>query len=176
MALMIDIFIAMLLIAAIGYGMVLNRRIVALRRDQADLERLAVSFHEATTRAESSVGNLKKAAQQSSQILKDGIDQATRIRDDLNFLIDRGEALGNQLESSVRNAEKSNSPHLNNGGKKQLPRNPVEPANEFLPAETEPDLPVRKIAGAMTNANVSDNQLEKSEAERELIKALQAVR
>jgi len=173
---MIDIFIAVLLIAAIGYGLVLNRRIVALRRDQADLERLAVSFHEATTRAEASVGNLKKAAQKSSQILKDGIDQATRIRDDLNFLIDRGEALGDQLESSVRNAEKTNSPRQDNVSKSKLPRNPVEPADEIVPAEIEPDLPARKVVGENSPTARSGNELAKSEAERELIKALQAVR
>jgi len=173
---MIDIFIAVLLIAAIGYGMVLNRRIVALRRDQADLERLAISFHEATTRAESSVGNLKKAAQKSSQILKDGIDQATRVRDDLNYLVDRGEALGDQLENSVRNFEKSDLPSQDNIGKSKLPRNPVEPANEFLPAEIEQELPKRKVAGAIAPVETADTELAKSEAERELIKALQAVR
>jgi len=175
-ALMIDIFIAVLLIAAIGYGMVLNRRIVALRRDQADLERLAVSFHEATSRAETSVGNLKIAAQKSSQILKDGIDQATRIRDDLNFLVDRGETLGNRLESSVRELEKTNLPGKENVSKHQLPRNPVEPANEFAPAEVELNLPARKAVGAVASVAATDNELVKSEAERELIKALQAVR
>jgi hypothetical protein len=48
MSLVIDICVAVLLISAIGYGMILNRKIVALRGDQANLERLATSFHEAT--------------------------------------------------------------------------------------------------------------------------------
>ena len=102
---MIDIFVAVLLISAIGYGMVLNRRIVALRRDQADLERLAISFHEATSRAEASVGNLKNAAQSSSQILNEGIDEAVKIRDDLNFLIDRGERLSSKNRLEVSKAQ-----------------------------------------------------------------------
>ena len=143
MSLIIDIFVAVLLVSAIGYGMVLNRRIVALRRDQANLERLAISFHEATTRAEASVGNLKKAAKSASQILNEGIEDATRIRADLDFLIDRGEKLGDRLEGSVRDAEKSPSlPKPAMRPKAVL--NPVEPANEFMPPEAPRNLPVRQ--------------------------------
>ena len=114
MSLIIDIFLAILLISAIGYGIVLNRKIVLLRRDQANLERLAVNFQEATMRAEASVGKLKKAAQSSSQILSEGIDNAMQVRDDLNFLVDRGVKLSDRLESSVRGAE--NSPTLSESG------------------------------------------------------------
>ena len=178
---MIDIFVAVLLISAIGYGMVLNRRIVALRRDQADLERLAISFHEATSRAEASVGNLKNAAQSSSQILNEGIDEAVKIRDDLNFLIDRGERLGDQLEKSVRGIEGANRPL-----KPVL--NPVEPANEIIPvdigdlgqdiSDVSPKMvPALKRNGNNDfNAEALGNEIVKSEAERDLIRALQAVR
>jgi hypothetical protein len=181
-SIIIDVFVAVLLISAIGYGMVLNRRIVALRRDQADLERLAVSFNEATARAEASVGNLKKAAQGSSQILNQGIDEAVKICGDLNYLIDRGKKLGDQLENSVRGAES-----LPSSSKNKLPSktvlNPVEPANESAPQKTTPvlanknqvqELPGKKFAGE--NAEILGNEIIKSEAERELIKALQAVR
>jgi hypothetical protein len=172
-SLIIDIFVAVLLVSAIGYGMVLNRRIVALRRDQANLERLAISFHEATSRAESSVGNLKKAAQSASQILNEGIDDATRIRADLDFLIDRGEKLGDRLEGSVRQAE--NSPEIARRPKAVL--NPVEPANEFEPVQAKQNLPARQNRPAnVHNAEFLGNEIVKSEAERELIKALQAVR
>ncbi len=181
MSLMIDIFVAILLISAIGYGMVLNRRIVALRRDQANLERLAISFHEATTRAEASVGNLKQAAQSSSEILNEGIGEAVRIREDLNFLIDRGEKLGDQLENSVRNAEASTSLRKNGMIPKSV-ANSVEPANEFALVDKKrnipkQNLPVQKRVGNDAfSAETLGNEIVKSEAERELIKALQAVR
>jgi len=182
-SLMIDIFVAVLLISAIGYGIVLNRRIVALRRDQANLERLAVSFNEATTRAEASVGNLKKAAQSASQVLNEGIDDAVRIREDLNFLIDRGEKLGDRLEGSVRQVE-SVAPLNNNRLPAKSVVNPVEsaePANEFALVKTKRNLP-SEVAARNTNANDAfsaetlGNEIVNSEAERELIKALQAVR
>ena len=176
MSLMIDIFVAILLMSAIGYGMILNRRIVALRRDQANLERLAVSFHEATSRAEASVGNLKKAANSASQVLNEGIDDAVRIREDLNFLIERGQKLGDQLESSVRGAESSAPSSKNRLSTKPI-LNSVEPANEFLPTNAKKNLPVQEMNG--NDAFVAEtlgNEIVKSEAERELIKALQAVR
>lgn len=188
MSLMIDIFVAILLISAIGYGMVLNRRIVALRRDQADLERLAVSFNEATTRAEASVGNLKKAAQSSAQILNEGLDDAVKVREDLNYLIERGMKLADQLETSVRGAEKLPQPKQqtahnmakNDHGLRSV-INPVEPANEFAIAETSQNFTNSNLRPKSSpkkglNAETLGNEIVKSEAERELIKALQAVR
>ena len=176
MSLVIDICVAVLLISAIGYGMILNRKIVALRGDQANLERLAASFHEATKRAEASVGKLKKAAQESSKILSGGIDEATRIREDLNFLVDRGEKLGNRLESSVRSVEKTGSW----GDKEKPPKtllSPVEPIEDFLSPKaskrvsSEPEDSVTPF-----DAELLGNKIVKSEVEREFIQALKAVR
>ena len=176
MSLMIDIFVAVLLISAIGYGMILNRRIVALRRDQGNLERLATNFQEATKRAEASVGKLKKAAQGSSEVLNEGIDAATRIREDLNFLVERGEKLGDRLESSVRSVESSAS----------LRKNAKQPKAMINPVEPIDDLPSSKVQGKLSqqprdnvtsfDAELLGNKIVKSEVEREFIKALKAVR
>ena len=176
MSLVIDICVAVLLISAIGYGMILNRKIVALRGDQANLERLAASFHEATKRAEASVGKLKKAAQESSKILSGGIDEATRIREDLNFLVDRGEKLGNRLESSVRSVEKTGSW----GDKAKQPKtllNPVEPLEDFLPPKASKRVPSEPEDSVTPfDAELLGNKIVKSEVEREFIQALKAVR
>ena len=86
MSFLIDVFVALLLISAIGYGIVLNRKIVALRRDQAGLEKLANSFHNATKRAEDSVKNLKEMVKESAAVLNEGVNESARVRDDLNFL------------------------------------------------------------------------------------------
>ena len=177
MSLMIDIFVAVLLISAIGYGMILNRRIVALRRDQGNLERLATSFQEATKRAEASVGKLKKAAQGSSEVLNEGIDAATRIREDLNFLVERGEKLGDRLENSIRSVESSTSLDKNAKQPKTL-INPVEPIDEFPPLKV-PEKRLSQHPGdnvTSFDAELLGNKIVKSEVEREFIKALKAVR
>ncbi len=176
MALVIDLFLAVLLISAIGYGMILNRRIVALRRDQANLERLANSFHEATKRAETSVEKLKKAAQSSSEILSEGIDTATQIREDLNFLIDRGDKLGDRLEGSVRSREETLTPN----------KNAKKPEKALNSPELRDGVQVKKNIDSLSpqprgnvtsfDAEMLGNKIVKSEVERELIKALRAVR
>ena len=176
MSLMIDIFVAVLLISAIGYGMILNRRIVALRRDQGNLERLATSFQEATKRAEASVGKLKKAAQGSSEVLNEGIDAATRIREDLNFLVERGEKLGDRLENSIRSVE-SSTPLDKNAKQPKTLINPVEPIDGFPPLKVSERLSQRPRDNVTSfDAELLGNKIVKSEVEREFIKALKAVR
>ncbi|MFL2781558.1 MAG: DUF6468 domain-containing protein [Rhodospirillales bacterium] len=107
MYIIMDIFIAILLISAIGYGIMLNNRIMALRRDQKSLEKLAINFQTATKRAEASISKLKLTAQKSADIMNKGTDQAVGISDDLNFLIDRGQKLADHLEGCVRITERS---------------------------------------------------------------------
>ena len=176
MSLMIDIIVAILLISAIGYGMVLNRRIVALRRDQANLERLASSFHEATKRAEESVTKLKKTANSSSQILSEGIDAAARIREDLNFLVERGEKLGDRLEESVRSLEGSSASNKSNNKTKTI-LNPEGIGDEIHTPKNEKKLSMKFTDdSASLDAELLGNKIVKSEVEREFIKALRAVR
>jgi len=163
---MIDIFVAMLLISAIGYGMILNRRIIALRRDQVALERLAASFNKATTRAEASVSNLKKTAQDSSKILNQGIDEAVKIRDDLSFLVDRGKKLGDRLESSIRVVEPAKTRqevgrHSNNYAK----------PSTVPPGLSEPAKKARTVG-----AETLGNEILKSEVERKFFNALRAAK
>ncbi|MBI2586235.1 MAG: hypothetical protein HYW28_10275 [Rhodospirillales bacterium] len=97
-SLIVDILVAILLVVTIGYAIVLNQRLGRLRRDKAQLERLAASFGESTTRAEESILKLKKTA----ELLQERIDKAQALRDDLAFLIDRGGQAADSLEDLVR--------------------------------------------------------------------------
>lgn len=144
----IEFSLIILLVLAMGYGFMLNRRIVALRKDQKDLEKLAVTFNKATQRAESGVASLRAATQGSVTSLQEAMQRAESIKRDLEFLIDRGQGTADKLERSVRSAERGgrvatneDSPNASSLGK----RRPVDP-------------------------------LEKADAERALLKALRAVR
>jgi len=155
----------------------LNRRILALSRDKADLEKLAIGFDKATKRAEVSVVNLKKVAEDSSNILNEGIQEAQRIKEDLNFLVDRGEKLADGLEGSIRRTESTASENRN---KMQLQRNlgPREPAEKHDASRVSKELSGRR---RIDNLNVVDpevvaSKIVESEAERKFIKALRAVR
>jgi hypothetical protein len=97
-ALIIDIFVAILLMVTIGYAIVLNKRLGNLRRDRGELERLAINFHASTTRADDSIARLKS----SVEGLQDQIEKAEAMRDDLIFLTERGSSAADKLEEYVR--------------------------------------------------------------------------
>lgn len=112
-ALILDIVIAVLLVATIAYAFVLNKRLAGLRRDKQELESLAATFGQATIRAEESIGKLKITASG----LNEGIDRAQALRDDLAFLVERGGAAADQLEEAIRKARKEGAvPGAKGGG------------------------------------------------------------
>ena len=147
MSILLDIFLVVLLSMAIGYGFILNRRIVALRKDQKSLDKLATKFAEAAIRAEQSIIKLKSATDGASQSLDKAADTAGLVRDDLEFLIDRGNKLADILETDIRQTEK-------------------QQISLDVSLENKPEL----------GAAASTGNEHKSQAERELLRALQAVR
>ena len=108
MSILLDVFLVVMLSMAIGYGFVLNRRIVALRKDQKNLDKLANKFAEATVRAEQSIYQLKSTTDAASLALEETVQGAEKVRDDLEFLIDRGNRLADILETDIRLTEKQN--------------------------------------------------------------------
>jgi hypothetical protein len=144
----------MLLVVTIGYAFILNRRLVTFRKDRAEMEALAKSFAEATAKAEASVQKLRGSTDKVGASLDESLEAARSLRDDLAFLIDRGSSLADRLEDGVRNAR--------DGAAAARPR----PAARGGPAEDEHP----------GDAADEDDLSVKSEAERELIRALQSVR
>lgn len=143
--LVLDVVIAMLLVATILYAIVLNRRLGILRRNGDELAKLIGRFNEATMRAESSIPKLRKAADEAGQALQERVEKAQSLRDDLAFMVERADAMATRLESSVRTAR-----------------------NESRPAP--------KSARPVVAFNEEEAGDERSEAERELLRALQSVR
>lgn len=148
--LVLDVVVALLLAATIGYAVVLNRRLTALRQNRDELAKLIANFNEATVRAESSIPKLRKAADDAGQGLLDRVEKAQTLRDDLAFMIERADSMANRLESSVRVA-----------------RNESKPA--AAPQAT-------RAAAGRTASYMDDESDERSDAERELLRALQATR
>jgi hypothetical protein len=130
LSLILDILVAFLLIVTIGYAMVLNRRLGGLRRDKAELERMAKSFGDATTRAETSIGKLKNAAGG----LKEQMQKAQALRDDLTFLIERGGVAADRLEDGVRGARGKKGPGVET---RSAPRDEAPAADTRSDAERE---------------------------------------
>jgi hypothetical protein len=164
LSLILDLLLAILLIVTIGYAVSLNSRLGMLRRDKEELEKLASTFANATLRAEEGVGKLKNTAEQ----LQQRVDKAQSLRDDLVFLIDRGGSAADRLEDSVRTARKHGdiSPKLQaEDGKKAE----MKTAQGAAPAQSAG-------SGRSPVEAVSQADDTRAEAERELLKALQAAR
>ena len=97
-AIIIDIFVAILLVVTISYAVVLNKRLGNLRRDRGELESLAINFHASTMRADESIIRLRSSVDE----LQDQIGKAEAMRDDLVFLTERGSSAADRLEEYVR--------------------------------------------------------------------------
>lgn len=100
-ALVFDAVVVVLLAAAIGYAVELNRKLTALRRDRAELEGLASKFAAAAQSAEAAIGQLKATSETAGRTLEQATVKAQALRDDLNFLIERGEPLADRMTSGI---------------------------------------------------------------------------
>ena len=78
-ALILDILIAILLIATIAYAVMLNRRLSDLRKDQTELEQLAQSFNDATIRAEESIHKLTGSAEDMKRDVNETLKKAEAL-------------------------------------------------------------------------------------------------
>ena len=175
-SLALDILLAVLLVATIGYAMVLNRKLGNLRRHKEELEGLAATFAQSTALANESIARLKN----STAGLQADTAKAAGLKDDLKFLIDRGTSTADRLEAAVRESRgESEATGRVAPGK---PQNPVETLDEAVArAGTNTHMDNRdKNADAVKSEFSSesgeiDNDA-RSQAERELIEALRSVR
>ncbi|KAF0112398.1 MAG: hypothetical protein FD149_2436 [Rhodospirillaceae bacterium] len=157
LTLALDIVMALLLVATIVFAAILNTRLNALRRNKDQLGRLIGNFNEATLRAESGIPKLRKAAEEAGQALHEQVDRAQTLRDDLAFLIERADSMAAHLEGTVRVARGEAKPNRPAAAAARRPLNfGLSPA------------PIEEMEYVIDD--------ERSEAERELLRALRSVR
>ena len=155
--LIINLTIIGLLIPTIVFAYRLNRNLNILRQNQKSLSQLVQSLNEATFKAENSIPKLKSVTEHSSEGLKEIVDNAKTLKDDLTFINERADNLADRLEimikdgRNIREDTPLKSPISNLGIKKTSAKDKSE-------EET---------------INISDSR---SEAEMELLKALRAIK
>lgn len=166
--LVLDVIIAALLVATIVYAGMLNRRLNVLRKNRDEMAKLISQFNEATVRAETSIPKLRKAAEDAGQGLQERVEKAHALRDDLAFMIERADTMADRLENAVRT------------GRNEMKAAPAATGTTAGPATGRP-----AGAGAtgrgpapspLRQAIDGVDEDERSEAERELLRALQSVR
>ena len=161
LSLVLDILLALLLAVTIGYAIILNKRLDALRSDKDELRRLAGDFAETTKSAEIGIGELRS----KSDILDGSIKRAESLRDDLVFLMERGNSTADRLENVLRDLreEKPNVSTVSNVTK----ANSVDEAKVRAPsAQRDQSMDVAPIDTQKTD--------DVTGAGRELLKALRS--
>ena len=98
----LDAVLVVLLAATLFHALRLERALGVLKRDRAALEDLVASFNASTRQAEAGIDQLRRAADGAGRQMARQIDTVTRLKDDLVFLLERGESLADRLEFLVR--------------------------------------------------------------------------
>jgi hypothetical protein len=137
-------FLIVLLTATLFHATRLERALGVLKRDRATLEALVAGFNSSTRQAEAGIERLRAATDGAGRQIARQIDQATALKDDLAFLMERGERLADRLDGLVRSAR---------------------------PIAAEPSRPV-----AVPEPEMSDAPRVRSQAERDLLRALRMAR
>jgi Domain of unknown function (DUF6468) len=158
---MLDIVLVILLAATLFHAVRLERALGVLKRDRTALEALVASFNASTRAAEAGVERLHAATDGAGRHIQKQIDIATTLKDDLTFLVQRGEGLADRLDDLVR----ASRPALANA--EQSISRPSYAAPSYAPqAERGPQV----ARGTREEPKV------RSQAERDLLKALRMIR
>ncbi len=113
----VDIVIIALLIPTIIYAYNLNKSLNMLRQNQKSMAQLISALNEATFKAENSIPKLKSVTEHSSEGLREVVDNAKELKNDLLFINERADSLADRLEnviSSSRNIENRSAKNIEN--------------------------------------------------------------
>lgn len=102
LSLLLDVVLIGLLLAVSVYAIRLQRALAKLRNAKEEMAALLASYAKATQQADSAIARLKAATADEQAALKEGLDEARSLRDDLDFLVKRGNGLADRLEAGVR--------------------------------------------------------------------------
>ena len=99
--LIINLIIIALLIPTILYAYRLNHSLKILRQNQNSLAQLVNALNEATFKAENSIPKIKSVTEHSSEGLKEVVDSAKELKDDVLFINERADTLADRLENVI---------------------------------------------------------------------------
>ena len=160
----LDLLVVGLLAATMLHAVRLHRALGALRRDGGALAAAVSGFDDGARQAETGLQHLRLSAER----LGTQLDEAGALRDDLAYMMDRGDALANRLDALVRAGRSVDtaSPASETEWRAPPPESALKPTPRALrpAASSGPSL-----------AGASDIKV-RSQAERNLLVALQGRR
>jgi DnaJ-domain-containing protein 1 len=100
---LLDIILVGLLMATIGYCVVLNKRLSTMRDAQDDLRQLSQEFDQAIVKSKLGVDELKVAAQNASNDIQGEIQQAKELIEELQLINASSTRIADRLQENVEN-------------------------------------------------------------------------
>ncbi|WP_439817326.1 DUF6468 domain-containing protein [Zavarzinia sp. CC-PAN008] len=99
--LLVELLVALLLIATIYYCWRLNQRLALLRADHSELNTVIAELGAATARAERGLAELRQAAEAVGTRLNTQVVQARALADELTIITEAGHNLAERLSSRL---------------------------------------------------------------------------
>ena len=100
-SLLLDGLLLFLLLCAVLYAVRLSRAVSAIHRGKAELAWLFARFAENIARAEKLLTELKRSALESQEGYLRRKEETDSLKGDLDYLIEKGNRLADQLEESI---------------------------------------------------------------------------
>lgn len=151
---LLDAAVLPLLAVTLFHALRLRRALGVLSRDRHALEALVAAFNISTQQAENGIERLRGSAEGVGRAIARQNETALALKDDLAFLVERGDRLANRLDLQLRAAPS--------------PAARAEPVRPELRPEPRHE-PAYEPAGAASTRV-------RSQAERDLLHALRTVR
>jgi hypothetical protein len=158
--------LVILLAATLFHAIRLERALGVLKRDRAALEELIDTFNSSTRLAEQGIERLRTAADGAGRQIARQTEAASGLKDDLLFLLERGERVADQLDTLVRSARAITS-EPSHDDVARMRSAPPEPLGQTR-AEPRARPPIEQDDARMPRV--------RSQAERDLLKALRIAR
>jgi len=162
---LLELALVVLLAATLFHALRLERALGVLKRDRVALEELVSGFNSSTRAAEQGIDRLREAADGAGRQIARQIDSAAGLKDDLQFLMERGNRLADQLDHLVRAAR----PLAHDAT-----RTPAAEPRGYPAAEPD-GYAAEDIASPPADLEPPEPRM-RSQAERELLKALRMAR
>lgn len=147
--LLINLLVIILLIPAIIYVYKLDKNLTLMRQNQKALLKLIEALNEATNKAESSIPKLKSVTESSSNNLQEVVENAKELKDDLLFINERADNLADRLEDAIKTGRQ---------------------------IKDSPEIKENLASNSNKETFSNKNDISRSEAEMELLKALRAIK
>lgn len=98
----LELVLVGLLAVTLVHAVRLERALRLLRTDRAALGDAIAGFDDSARQAEVGIGRLHTASAETAHTLTRCLENGTSLKDDLAFLIERGEGLADRLDALVR--------------------------------------------------------------------------